>query len=70
MATTCKYQRLRDELARQNMSAWKLSQLADMYHPDLYNALNGKKQFYLGWKERISAVLGVPVEELFADEEE
>ena len=70
MATTCKYQRLRDELARQNMSARRLSQLAEMYQSDLCNAMNGKKQFYPGWKKRISAVLGVPVEELFADEEE
>ena len=70
MATTNKYQRLRDELARQNMSAMQLSFSARISSPDLYNAMNGKKPFFPNWKKRVAEALGVSVAELFADEEE
>ena len=62
------YEKLKRELNRQNISIFKLSHLTGIHSPDLYNALNGKKPFYQGWRKRIAQSLNVEIKQIFDDD--
>lgn len=62
------YKNLEKALNEKGLSVLQLSYLARIHSPDLYNALNGKKPFYPGWKKRVSEALEIPESELFITE--
>ena len=63
------YQFLRKIINDKGMSVRQVAHSAGMASQLLYDAINGKKPFYPGWKKRVAAALGESVEELFGAEE-
>ena len=63
------YEKLKQEMARQEISANRLAMMSFIASGDFYAAINGKKPFYPKWRSRIADALGVPESELFDDEE-
>lgn len=61
-------EKLKSEMKKQNISAYRLAKSSNIALPDMYSALKGDKPFYPNWKKRISETLGVPVKELFGGE--
>ena len=64
------YKNLEKALNEKRLNVLQLSYLARIHSPDLYNAWNGKKPFYPGWKKRVSEALELPEDYLFSTEEE
>ncbi len=62
------YEKLKAEMARQEISGNRLAMMAYIAPSDFYNAMNGKKPWYPKWRSRIADALGVPESELFDDE--
>lgn len=63
------YEKLKEEMARQEISGNRLAMKAYIASGDFYSAIGGKKPFYPKWRSRIADALGVPESELFDDEE-
>lgn len=64
-----KYERLEKELKRRGWSRNRLGLEAKISPSSISQAMNGKCPMFPNWKKRISQVLGIPVEELFLEEE-
>ena len=62
------HEKLKQEMKRQNVTAYRLAKSSKIALPDMYSALNGNRPFYPNWKKRVSETLGKPVEELFGGE--
>lgn len=57
--------RIQAECKKQEISISKLLMAANIQSGDYYQAVNGKKPFFNGWKIRVAKVLKVSVEDLF-----
>ena len=63
------YQRLFDEMECHGLNKRKLAIRANIIPTHLYAALNGRTEFWHGWKVKIADALGVNVDDLFDDED-
>lgn len=63
------YRELKKILNDSDLSVYKLSKITGIASQDLYNALNGKKELYPGWKKRIATALNMDAAELFGEME-
>lgn len=61
--------KLREELERRNMSVRQLAIKAGIIPQALYAAMNGRTEFWFGWKSRVAKALDMEVQELFPEEE-
>lgn len=61
--------KLREELERRNMSVRQLAIKAEIIPQALYAAMNGRTEFWFGWKSRVAKALDMEVQELFPEEE-
>lgn len=59
------FTKLKSEMARQNISAYRLAQMTGICSSDIYKALGGNIKFYDGWQQRIADALGCDKVELF-----
>ncbi len=59
------YDSLKKVLSDRGISVYRLSFMADISSPDLYNALNGNRPMYPNWRKRISKALEVNEDVLF-----
>lgn len=64
------FERLKEEMNKQDKKAFSLAKQADINPSDLYSALKGDRPMFPNWKKRIAAVLGKPESELFDDRRE
>ena len=62
------FEKLKAEMARQDISGNRLSMKAYIAPSDFYRAINGKMPFYPKWRERIADALGVPEKDIFDDD--
>ncbi len=63
-----KYQKLREELKERKMSVRQLALSAGIIPQALYAALNGRAEFWPGYKKRVAEALGIPEADLFEKE--
>jgi hypothetical protein len=63
-------EKIKSECELQGISISKLLRMSNVQSSDYYQAINGKKTFFTGWKVRIAEVLKVSVEELFPQNKE
>ena len=59
---------LRRELEKRNMSVRQLAIKANIIPQALYAAMNGRTEFWSGWKSRVAQALDMKVEDLFPEE--
>lgn len=64
------YQTLKEKLKEKNLSKMQLALLTQINPPDLYSALNGKKEMFPLYKSKISKFFEMDVDELFPTLEE
>lgn len=62
------YEKLQEEMKRQNISGYRLAKMIHVCRSDLYCAIKGTKPMYQGYKERIAKALKCPVSDLFPEE--
>ena len=60
-------ERIRAELKQRNMSVRQLAIKSDIIPQALYAAINGKVEFWPGWKKKVADALEMSVEELFEE---
>lgn len=60
--------KLKKELERRNMSVRQLAIKAEIVPQALYAAINGRVNFWPGWKRRVAEALDMEVSELFGEE--
>ena len=60
-----RYKKLKDELHEHNMSIRQLAIASNITPQALYAALNGRAEFWPGYKHRVANALGKSEEELF-----
>ncbi len=58
--------RLRQERLRRGWSQTKLSALTGIASPDISAIERGRRHVWPGWRSRLSAVFGIPEDELFS----
>lgn len=63
------YDKLRTILAERGLTVRQLALESGIIEQNLYAALNGNSKFWPGWKVRVAAVLELPVNEVFPEEE-
>lgn len=61
------YSRLRSEIKNQNLSIRQVAIKAGIVPQALYAAINGRCEFWPGWRTRVANVMGVPEEDLFSE---
>ena len=64
-----KYLKLRKTMAEKNLSTRQVALKAGITPQGLYAAINGKCEFWPGWRKRVADALGVAEAELFDDDE-
>lgn len=62
--------KLRRELENRGMSVRQLAIKADIIPQALYAAMNGRTEFWLGWKKRVADALEMDVADLFSEQEQ
>ena len=62
------FNRLRKELENRNMSVRQLAIEADIIPQSLYAAINGRTEFWFGWKSRVANALNMSIEDLFPED--
>ena len=62
------YETLRDAIQAHDTNVRRIAIQAGIASQDLYQAINGKKPFYPGWRKRVAEALEMSVEELFREE--
>jgi transcriptional regulator with XRE-family HTH domain len=59
---------LKEIMKKRGISQAGMARKAGINQTQLNRAINGYQPFFKGWKERISKVLDMPVDELFPEE--
>lgn len=59
---------LKSAMKQKHISGYKLAQMTGISSPDVYQALNGTKPMFNGWKKRIADALEMTVDELFPED--
>ena len=62
------YERLRAAVSKRGLSFRKLAIMTGIAPQSLSAALNGRVEFWPGWRKRIAAALELSEEELFGEE--
>ena len=61
------YDNLKKIMKEKNINTNQLALLSRITPSDLYQALSGKKPFFLNWRKRVAEALDSTVEEIFED---
>lgn len=64
-----KYLSVRKAIEDKGISIRQIALKSEIASQDLYQALNGKKPFYPGWRKRVAAALEMSVDDLFSDQD-
>ena len=62
------YTTLRDVIKQRDLTVRKLAILSQITPQDLYQAINGHRPFYPGWRKKVAEALQMSEEELFPEE--
>ena len=62
------YNKLKTVMAERHITGYALAKMTGITSSNIYRALNGKVEFFTGWKKRIADALNVPIDELFDEE--
>ena len=62
--------KLRKELESRGMSVRQLAIKAGIIPQALYAAMNGRTEFWFGWKKRVAEALEMDVADLFSEQEQ
>lgn len=61
------FEKLREAISDRNTSIRQVAHKANIATPDLYQAINGNRPFYPGWRRRVAEVLQMDESELFPE---
>ena len=62
------YTTLRDVIKQKNLTVRKLAILSRITPQDLYQAINGHRPFYPGWRKKVAEAFQMSEKELFPEE--